>query len=111
MVLIINAEISNPPTEIMPFRDLTMESKYTLRMDVLIEASQDLKDYYFYFLRPRGMIDFVEDFITPLERVDGIRIDTELNYPKTVVAQKITIFNYRDIFSKVQNISNSCSHI
>lgn len=80
-------------------------------MDVLIEASQDLKDYYFYFLRPRGMIDFVEDFITPLEREDGIRIDTEHNYPRTVVTKKITLFNYKDIFSRVESISNSCSHI
>ena len=106
MVLIINAEISNPPTETLPFRDLTMQSKYNLKMDVLIEASQDLKDYYFYFLRPRGMIDFVEGFITPLEREDGIRIDTAHNYPRTVVAEKITLFNYGDIFSRVQNISN-----
>lgn len=39
------------------------------------------------------MFDYIQDIITPEEKENGIRIDYELNYPKTVVAKTIRFEN------------------
>jgi len=105
MILIIKAELSEPPTEPMSFRDVTMASKINVNLDVLIECAGFMKDSYWYFLRPRGMMDFVEYLITPEEREDGIRLDAELNYPRTIVAERIVIENSRRIIDEIKIVS------
>ena len=65
------------------FRYLTMIAKEELDYDILIEASESTIDDYYRLLKRKGWFDFVDDFVTPEHREEGIRIDTELNYPKT----------------------------
>jgi len=43
--------------------------------------------------------------ITPEEREDGIRLDTELNYPRTIVAKRIVIENSRRIIDEIKIVS------
>jgi hypothetical protein len=105
MLLLIKSELTEPPSETLPFRDVTMASKCNLGLDILIECEQELKDAYFYFLRPRGMLDYVDDLITPQEEEDGIRLDTELNYSRTVVASRIMIENSLAIIRQIKIIS------
>jgi|TARA_R110000751_G_scaffold299853_1_gene411337 hypothetical protein len=93
MNLIISAGLTEPPTETFPFRHLTSVSKCDYKLDVLIEAEQEMKDLYYSFLLKRGMFDYIQDIITPEEKENGIRIDYELNYPKTVVAKTIRFEN------------------
>ena len=69
--LLIKSELAEPPSENLPFRDVTMASKCDLGLDVLIECKQDLKDAYFYFMKPRGMLDYVDYLITPEENEEG----------------------------------------
>ena len=102
--LLIKSELAEPPSENLPFRDVTMASKCDLGLDVLIECKQDLKDAYFYFMKPRGMLDYVDYLITPQENEDGIRIDTELNYSKTVVVNRIIIENSFIIVKQIKTI-------
>ena len=93
MNLIISAGLSEPPTEALPFRYVTSVSKCDYKLDILLESEQDMKDMYWDFLKKRGMLDYVQYIITPEEDENGIRVDFELNYPKTVVAKKITLEN------------------
>jgi len=103
--LIIVAGLSEPPTESLPFRYLTSVSKCDYKLDVLIESEQVMKDSYWFFLSKRGMFDYVQDIITPEERENGIRVDYELNYPKTVVAQKITLDNQEALLKHIAVLS------
>ena len=105
MPLLIKSELAEPPSENLPFRYVTMVSKCDLGLDVLIECEQELKDAYFYFLRPRGMLDYVDYLITPQENEDGIRVDTELNYSKTVVVNRIIIENSLAIIKQIRIVS------
>ena len=90
--LIIKAELSNPPSEILAFRTLTMLACVQLCLDNLIELEQDFKDIYYHYLKARGAMDFVAQFITPRENEEGIRIDLDYNYPLTIKTDRI-IFN------------------
>ena len=105
MNLIILAGLSEPPTESLPFRYLTSVSKCDYKLDVLIESEQFMKDSYWVFLRKTGMFDYIQDIITPEEKENGIRVDYELNYPKTVVTQKITLDNQEKLLKHIAVLS------
>jgi len=89
MNFLISAEVVNPPTESLPFRDVTSVAKCELLMTVLIEAKQGEKDMYWKFMRPRGMMDYVNYIITPEEKEKGFRMELS----------EITILNERMIIS------------
>ena len=105
MNLIILAGLSEPPTESLPFRYLTSVSKCDYKLDVLIESEQFMKDSYWVFLRKTGMFDYIQDIITPEEKENGIRVDYELNYPKPVVTQKITLDNQEKLLKHIAVLS------
>ena len=63
MNLIIDADLTNPPSEISVFRDITLYSKIYLNFDVLLECDAEYKDIYYYWLKNRGAFDFIDDFV------------------------------------------------
>ena len=105
MNLIIHAGLSEPPTETLPFRYVTSVSKCDYKLDVLLESEQEMKDMYWSFLNKRGMFDYIQDIVTPREKENGIRLDFELNYPKTVVTQKIILENQEELLKHIAILS------
>ena len=101
MNLIVVADIVNPPTEVLPFRDVTGAAKVNFMMDVLLESDQEFKDIYWHFMRPRGMFDYFADIVTPRENESGVRIDAARNQPRTFVAKSITVNNERLLIEKI----------
>ena len=63
MNIIIDEDLTNPPTEISVFRDVTLYSKVFLDCDVLLECEPTDRDIYYYWLKTRGAFDYVDDFI------------------------------------------------
>ena len=63
MRLIIDAELTEPPSETSVFRDITLYSSIFLNYEVLIQCERDVKDLYWYWLKNRGAFDFVVDFV------------------------------------------------
>ena len=105
MNLIVVADIVNPPTEALPFRDITSAAKVDFFMDVLLESEQELKDVYLNFMRPRGMFDYISEIVTPRERERGIRLDLEPNGPNTLIAKSITVNNQRLLLERLKFIA------
>ena len=105
MNLIVVAYLSEPPSESLPFRFVTMIAKTDLDMDVLIETERQMRDDYYKFLKRRGMMDFVSDLILPEDKEDGIRIDYKLTYPKTIRVNKITFDNVINVVGQVKFLS------
>ena len=68
MRLIVRAAVTNPPTNILSFRDLTYFAKHNLYMDVLIETNN--VDLYYKWLKPRGAMDYIDDI---KDYQDGVR--------------------------------------
>lgn len=84
------------------FRHITMISKIDLNYDILIESQKENIDYYFHLLRSKGWFDFVDDFIEPRHRLEGVRIDTDYNYPRTIKTPQIQCENVLSILGQLK---------
>jgi hypothetical protein len=85
------------------FRHITMIAKKELDYDVILESQKEDIDYYFNLLKRKGWFDFVDDFVQPEWNIDGVRIDRELNYPKTIQVNSITCENTLNILGQIKN--------
>ncbi len=101
MTVIIRDQLVNPPTWFSSFRDFTLYCHIFLRHDVVIES--DDPDPYFRWMRPRGGLDFVEDFVRPGSE-DGLHVDVEHNYPRSVITDRIAPENVHRLIAQL----NSC---
>jgi hypothetical protein len=99
MTLIIRDQLVNPPTWFASFRDLTLYCHVFLRTEVLIE-SDDI-DAYYRWIKPRGGMDFIEDFVSPGEE-DGLHLDVSYNDPRTVVTDRIAPENFNRLIRSIQ---------
>jgi hypothetical protein len=99
MTLIIRDQLVNPPTWFPSFRDLTLYCHIFLKDDVLIETSDP--DPYVRWMRPRGGMDFVDDFVRPGSE-EGVHLDVEHNYPRTVVTDRIAPENVHSLIRLIQ---------
>ena len=98
MTLIIRDQLANPPTWFSSFRDLTLYCHIFLRQDIVIESADP--DPYFHWMRPRGGLDFVEEFVRPGTE-DGVRLDIEPNYPHSVVTDRIAPENVHRLIARI----------
>ena len=86
------------------FRYITMIAQQELDYDVLLEAKKEDVDYYFKLLKKMGWFDFVDDFVQPEWNLDGVRIDKELNYARTVQVRSITCENTLNILGQIKTL-------
>jgi hypothetical protein len=99
MVIIIRDELVNPPTWFSSFRDLTLICSLRLRADIVIESES--ADLYYKWLKPRGGMDFVEDFVRPGTE-SGLRLDTEFLLDPSIVVDRIVPENTHQLYSRIQ---------
>jgi hypothetical protein len=81
-----------------------MMAKTELDYDVLVESKEDKIDHYYKLLKSNGWFDFVDDFIEPRHRLEGVRIDTEWNYPATIKTDKIGCENALNILGQMKSL-------
>jgi len=79
-----------------------MMAKEELDYTVLLEAQKEDVDHYFNLLKEHGWFDFVYDFVQPEWKVDGVRIDRELNYSKTIQVDRIRCENTLNILGQLK---------
>ncbi len=103
--LIIRAELSNPPSETLAFRSLTMMAQ-GIELDNLIEIEQAYKDIYYHYMKYRGLFDFIEQIVTPPENEKGIRIDLNYNYPLTIKTDRIVFTNILSLLGQISELKN-----
>ena len=105
MNLIISASLStDPPSEGLYFRLLTMIAQKDLNYDVALEADRELIDFYYHFLKKRGWYDFVDGLVTPEENEEGVRIDTSLSYPRTILTKHIRCENTTNLLGQLKSL-------
>ena len=63
--LIIDARFSEPPSECIVFRDVSLYASMFLQLSVLVECKKKDEDLYWYWLKRNGSFDFIEDFVEP----------------------------------------------
>lgn len=100
MTLIIRDQLVTPPTWFLSFRDLTLYCHVFLKTEVVIESEDP--DPYWRWMRARGGMDFVEDFVRPgSER--GLRLDFEPTYPPCIVTDRIAPENVHRLIARIRS--------
>lgn len=99
MTLIIRDVLVNPPTWFASFRDLTLYCNVFLNDDIVIES--DDADPYYQWLKARGGMDFVEDFVRPGAE-DGVHLDVEPNFPRSVITDRIAPENVHRLIAQIR---------
>ena len=69
-----------------------------------MESDKELIDFYYHFLRKRGWFDFVEGIVTPEENEEGVRIDTSLSYPRTILTKHIRCENTTNLLGQLKSL-------
>ena len=73
-----------------------------LEMDVIVEAPKNKIDYYFNKLKRGGYYDYVAEILSSETREEGVRLDTDYNYPLTVTAKDITCINVMSLIGQIK---------
>lgn len=103
-LIIVSSLIDTPHSNGLAVRYITMKSKLTLELPVLIEVTQEEKDFYYKYMKKRGMMDYVDQYITPCENELGIRIDTEYAFPLTIRTNGISFDNTWSILTQLDGL-------
>jgi hypothetical protein len=101
-ILIIRAELVNPPSLPLSFRDITLFSTIQYNMDVCVEVDSDVKDIYYHWMKPKGLMDFVQDIIEYGDEI-GIRVDTKRRTYHTIVTDRLVPENVWSILYNIKS--------
>jgi len=74
MNLIIGAHLSEPPSEIYSFRDVTLYAKTFVFEDVLIKCPKGTRALYWSWLKRYGAHDYISYLLNYNEEESGITI-------------------------------------
>lgn len=96
-MVIIDAELTAPPSEVVLFRDITMYSNVFLKKPVLLECRKEERDFYYKWLKNRASWDFVVDFIKPNTEL-GISIRKD---KANIIVERISYQNFDMIINKL----------
>jgi hypothetical protein len=74
MVIIYDCELTEPPSSIHCFRDVTLYSNVFLGYTNLIKCPEGKRSIYWDWIKKYGAHDFVSQLITQKERQEGIMV-------------------------------------
>ncbi|MBT7437972.1 MAG: hypothetical protein HN786_05050 [Cellvibrionales bacterium] len=96
MKLIIDSALSEPPSEVSCFRDVTLYAKVYCCEDVLLRCKNGTRSIYWDWLKRHGAHDFISYLLTEDETECGFTISTtkgNLNIPKIHAGNLAFIIN------------------
>ena len=74
MKVIIDGSLSEPPSSVYCFRDVTLYASCFVKASVLLECKKSLKDSYYHWLKRYGAYDFIDQIVSFGEKEQGYRI-------------------------------------
>ena len=100
-MLIVDAELTAPPSEVTLFRDITLFSHIFLEKTTVIECRRDERDFYYKWLKNRCAWDYVKDFVEPMKE-EGFSIRKKRG---NIIVQKIDYNNINYIIRVIKTYS------
>lgn len=102
MVLIFDCELTEPPSSISCFRDVTLYSKVFLDCQNLIKCPRGTKTMYWNWIKGYGAHDFVDQIILKGERQEGMTIGKNGSVKFDVIDE----YSYVNLIAILKNIIN-----
>jgi hypothetical protein len=106
--LIIADALVEPPTDSTVFYNVTMFSHEEMNMHVLLHTTQDMKDLMYKWMKPRGLMDFVDAILNENEKENGIRIDNHhiVGYSYLILVKALRFENQLQLLGQLKSITN-----
>lgn len=102
MNLIIGASLSEPPSEVSCFRDITLYGKTFIFEDILLYCPYGTRSFYWKWLKNHGAHDFISDLIREHEKETGFSINTSHS---NLNVRKFTAFNLNFVLNVLQGLN------
>ena len=96
MNLIIDAALCEPPSEVTPFRDVTLYGKSFVFEDILLKCDTGTRSLYRRWLKRHGAHDIITQLIRRDEREHGFRLAVRRG---NLTVDRINAFNLNFILS------------
>lgn len=102
MTLLIRDQLTCPPTWFLSYRDLTLYCAVMLKLDIVLESEDP--DVYYRWIRARGGMDFVKDFVRPGSE-DGVHLDVEYHFTNTIITDRIAPENVHRLIASIRTLA------
>ena len=99
MQLIIESCLTEPPSEISCFRDVTLYAKTYIFDDILLLCPEGTRSQYWTWIKNYGAHDFISQLITPNEKEPGYSIGTAPSF--NIVTDRIVCDNLNQILNSL----------
>jgi len=99
MVIIYDCELTEPPSSIHCFRDITLFSKIFLNADNLIKCPEGTRSMYWRWIKRYGAHDFIEQLLKYEEKQSGVIVARQ---NANIKINSINEFNYGTIISTLK---------
>ena len=101
MKLIIDSSLCEPPSEIYPFRDVTLYAKTFIFEDVILKCPNGTRSLYWNWLKNYGAHDFISYLIKASDYEAGFSMG-----PKhaNILVESINAHNLTSIISNLRKI-------
>lgn len=106
MLIIISSSLLEPPSDFLIVRFVAQTCETNLQSDVLIESPADMIDLNYKYLKSKGIFDYIDDILPLFIREEGIRLDIEPNFPKSVIVKAVTFQNTPNILGQLKSLAN-----
>ena len=103
MNLIIDCSLSEPPSEILPFRDVTLFSKTYCFEDVLLTCPKGTRSLYWQWLKSSGAHDYISYLLTYQEFEPGILMHPNDGDIKVEYIKNFNLHHIINILKKFKN--------
>jgi hypothetical protein len=100
--LIIEANLINPPTESLALRFLTLVTKTNLQADIIVEVEQEVKDFYYSYMKTFGLMDYVDDLIEPDQETGLYLCSKKGDYKSYILTDRVTFKNVTVLLGRIK---------
>ena len=101
MLILIDSALTEPPSSVTLFRDITLFANVFKGKDVLLESRDSMKDFYYGWLKSQGAFDFIQD-IVPYHTERGLSIRCKYDHSVgNIMVRSIGYHNFSRILGNI----------
>ena len=101
MILIIESCLTEPPSEVSCFRDVTLFAKTYIFEDILVECKEGTRSMYWKWLKSYGAHDYVSQLIKDTEKERGFSVKARGG---NLTTDRIVCENLNEIICRLQRV-------
>lgn len=90
--LLVQASLTEPPSDSLAIYSIFMISKTKFNMNILLLTEQEMKDFYYKYLKIKGLHDYIDYILVEEEKQErGLKLTNE-NGENPLIKLKMIVF-------------------